>query len=240
MLSTSDSKFNELWQGFSSPLRALRLLLSSPKLLSLFVLPMAITVICISIAIYGILTGLWGVIQGWLSAWLSSTWAGYGAGALSLIAAVIISYFALSSLQFLIQLIASPFNDLLAEQTELALGIQSESESLTRLIQVFLIDLRKTLLVLVVTVGLFIWSALPVLGLLSIIGMAWLQAFTFLSYPQTRRRLGLQTSLIWMLANPLRSLGFGFACMILFYTPIINLFALPICVMAGTLTYLKK
>jgi CysZ protein len=238
MLSISDSRFEEFVAGFTSPLRALRLLLQHPRLLGLFILPMLITIVSLSLAIYAILTGVWTLLQSALTGWLGATGASWGAGALSLLTALLIGYFALSSLNVLIQLVASPFNDILAENTEKALGLASAEDGVLHLLSVFLIDIRKTALAL--TVGLLIWGTLPVLGLFSFIGMAFVQAFTFLSYPQSRRRMGLKHSLLWIIAHPGRSLGLGLASLILYSIPVLNLFALPVCVMAGTLTYLKK
>lgn len=240
MHSISDSRFKDFLEGFTSPLRALRLLLQQPRLMGLFILPMLITLVSLSLAIYAILTGVWTAVQGMLATWLGATGASWGAGALSLLTALLITYFALSSLNVLIQLVASPFNDILAEHTEKALGLQPSEEGVLHLLTVFLIDLRKTALALALTVGLLIWGTLPVLGLLSFVGMAFVQAFTFLSYPQSRRRMGLKHSVLWMFAHPARSLGLGLASLILYNIPVLNLFALPICVMAGTLTYLKK
>jgi CysZ protein len=240
MPSISDSRFKEFLAGLSAPIRVLALLLQHPRLLGLFILPMLITVLFLAVAIYGVLTGVWGLLKDLLAHWLSSGAATWGAGALSALAVLLIAYFALCSLNILIQLAASPFNDLLAEQTERALGLRSSPESLLHLVQVFWIDLRKTLLALTFTAFLLLWGTLPFVGVLSFLGMAWVQAFTFLSYPQSRRRLGLQHSLAWILANPYRTLGFGIACLILTNTPVLNLFALPLCVMAGTMTYLKK
>jgi CysZ protein len=240
MHSISDSRSREFLSGLASPLRVLALLLQQPRLLILFIVPMMITAVVLSLAIYGILTGVWGMLEGLLTHWLGASGAFWGAGALSALAGALIAYFGLCSLNVLLQLASSPFNDILAEQTEKALGLDTPKENLLHLIQVFWIDLRKAILILLLTAGLILWSTIPMAGILSVLGMAWLQAFSFLSYPQSRRKLGLLHSLAWTISNPYRTLGFGIACLVLSNTPVLNLFSLPICVMAGTLVFHKK
>ncbi|MBU6154016.1 MAG: EI24 domain-containing protein [Bdellovibrionales bacterium] len=239
MRSTLASRSREFLQGFTSPLRVLGLLLENPGLLGLFILPMAITLIVVSSVIYGVLIGLWGAFQNLFQSILGS-YSAIGTGVLSVIAGALLMYFSALSLGLLIQLFASPFNDILSEKTELACGENPPQTSLRRLIVVFLLDLRKTGFTLSLTLILFLLGLIPGFGLLSIPGLALVQAFTFLSYPLSRRTIGLRGSLGWIANNFYRSLGFGLITLALFSIPVINLFALPVSVIAGTLVYLKK
>jgi CysZ protein len=239
MHSTLASKSKEFVSGFTSPLRVLGLLLEHPGLLGLFILPMVITLIVVSTVIYGVLIGLWNALQGLFQSLLGTTSA-FGSGILSALAGALLIYFSALSLGILIQLMSSPFNDILAEKTEVACGESPPKTTLKRLVFVFLIDLRKTGFTLSFTLILFLIGLIPGIGLISIPGLAMIQAFTFLSYPLSRREIGLGGSLHWIRKNFFRSLGFGLITLALFSIPVINLFALPISVIAGTLTYLKK
>jgi CysZ protein len=167
----------------------------------------------------------------------AGTWA---PGILTALGGGLLLYLAFSSLNLLIQLVASPFNDLLSERTEQALGEPRHQTSLRAFIRVFWLDLRKTFLAVSLYSALSILAFIPGLGLLCIPGFAMIQAFTFLTYPQSRQQHGVRMSIAWMLQNPSRTLGLGAACLILFALPVFNLFALPLCVMAGTLVYHRK
>ncbi len=200
---------------------------------------MFLTVTAIAIAIYAVLIGAWSASQTLFHTWFGQSFA-FGSGILATLAVLLLAYFFLITLNLLIQLISSPFNDLLAEGTEKALGETVPPFSFTHLIKVFFLDLRKTglnfgLTIVFLGVGLF-----PFMGALSILGLAFVQTLSFVAYPQSRRNHGVAESLRWIQRNPFLSLGFGLASLLLFSVPVINLFALPVSVMAGTLVYLKK
>ena len=239
MPSNSASKSKEFAFGLTSPVRALALLLEHPDLLKLFLLPMATTLAFISVTIYALLAGLWKASQTWFYG-MSATPGNWAPGILTALGGGLLLYLAFSSLNLLIQLVASPFNDLLSEKTEQALGEPRYETSLGTILKVFWLDLRKTLLAVSLYLALSILAFIPGLALLCIPGFAMIQAFGYLTYPQSRRKHGVRKSITWMFQNPFRSLGLGVACLVLFAIPVINLFALPLCVMAGTLVYHRK
>lgn len=236
---TLASRFEDFWSGFSSPFRSLELLLRDPGLFTLFILPMSITLTAISIAVYGVLIGVWSAAKALFLSWFGNAFA-VGSGILAALAGLLLGWIAILVLNQLIQLLSSPFNDLLAERTEKALGEPVPPFSFGHLIAVFWIDLRKTVLVLFLTGSFLLIGLIPIFGILSVPGLAFVQALTFVSYPQSRRKHGIRESLRWIGANPERSLGFGLASLLLFSIPVLNLFALPLSVMAGTKTFLKK
>ena len=236
---TLASRFKEFFSGLSSPLRVLALLPENPGLFALFILPMLITAIVIAVGLYGVMIGVWSAAKTLFFSWFGHSFA-LGSGILATLAALLLGWVAILALNQLIQLLSSPFNDLLAERTERALGEPVPPFSFGHLLAVFWIDLRKTALGLALS-GLFlVVGILPFLGIVSVLGLAFVQALTFISYPQSRRRHGIRDSVRWLLAHPERALGFGLASLIMFSVPVLNLFALPISVMAGTKTYLEK
>ena len=236
---TSASRFKEFLDGFFSPLRVLRLLLEHPQLFILFILPIVLTVTAIAIAIYAVLVGAWTASQTLFHTWFGQSFA-IGSGILATLAGLLLAYFFLISLNLLIQLAASPFNDLLAEGTEKALNEPVPPFSILHLIHVFFLDLRKTVLNLGLTALFLVIGLIPFMGIISLLGLALVQTLSFVAYPQSRRRHGVMESVAWIRRNPFLSLGFGLASLLLFSVPVINLFALPVSVMAGTLVYLKK
>jgi CysZ protein len=236
----SDSKFKEFAAGFLSPLRALALLPDHPKLFGLFVLPMLITVSVVAVAIYGILIGTWSAVQGILLTWLGSSFSGIASGVVAALAALMLAYFAILFLNLLIEFVASPFNDFLSEAVEGAVKTSSRDTPSAPMVSVIWLDFRKTILISALTLLLLVLSLIP-LGQIAVIpALALLRTLTFITYPQNRRGHGIFESVGWIGANFPRALGFGLASLILFSTPVINLFALPLSVIAGTLVYLKK
>ncbi len=237
MISASRSK--EFLSGFSSPFRVLGLLLEHPSLFLLFILPMALTLLVLSCVIFALIAGTWSASQALFHSILGHTF-GIGSGIFSFIAGLAIVYSSMFIMNLLIQLLSSPFNDLLAERTEMALGEPPSKTGLMWAVFVFWIDLKKTALNLLLTIFFSLLGLIPGVGLMALPGLAMVQAFTFLSYPQNRRKDGIRASWAWIKENPYRSLGFGTASLLLFTIPVINLFALPISVIAGTITYLRK
>jgi len=236
---TSDSKFKEFTYGLTTPVRVLQVLLENPRLLGLFLLPMGITVLFIAITIYSLLIGLWSTSRDLLQHFLGS-WTFLGSGVISFIGGVLFFYLLSLILNLLVQLVSSPFNDILAEKTEIACGQTPDPVTLRRLLQVAWIDLKKTGFSLTATLILLLIGLIPGLGIASLPGLALVQAFIFLSYPLSRRTLGLRASLGWIGGSFFRALGFGLITLVLFAIPVLNLFALPLSVMGGTLCYLKK
>ncbi len=236
----SDSRFKEFAAGFLSPLRALALLPDHPKLFALFLLPMLITVSVVALAIYGVLIGTWSAAQGLLLTWLGSSFSGIASGLLAVLAALMLAYFAILFLNLLIEFVASPFSDVLSEAVEGAVRPSPGKAPSSAVLSVIWLDFRKTILISMFTLLLLILSLIPLGQLVVIPALALLRTLTFIAYPQNRRGHGIFESLGWIGANLPRALGFGLASLILFSTPVINLFALPISVIAGTLVYLKK
>jgi CysZ protein len=136
--------------------------------------------------------------------------------------------------------ISSPFNDRLALQTERSCGVPDPDENLAILLRGIWLDFKKTILALIAVILLTLFGLIPGIGILAWLGMALVNAFVYLSYPLNRRQAGIRDGFAWILAHPMRSLGFGIATTLLFAIPILNLFALPLAVVGGTLTYLRK
>ena len=239
MPSNLDSKFSQFLVGFSAPVRALQLLLVRPKLLSLFALPMMITLTTVAVLIYALLIGAWSWSQAAFHSAMGA-YAGILSGTLTMIIGIIVLFFSFQVLSLLIALVSSPFNDLLAEETERACGEREIKLGFPGLVRVFFLDLRKTILALTLLSVLTLFGFIPVIGMLSYLGLSLVSAFIYITYPLNRRKKGVGATLHWMRIHFFRSLGFGMATTLLFSIPVLNFFALPLSVIGGTLVYLKK
>ena len=239
MPSNLDSRFKQFAYGFSTPARVLALSIEHPKLILLSLLPVIMTLIVISISIYSLLAGVWHYSSEYFMNGLSAYASGLS-HLLVLIVGAILLYFIFHTLNLFTSLIASPFNDIWAEATEEATGAVRIKLGFFNLLRVFALDLRKTVLSVFALLGFALLSFVPLLGLFSLLGFSLIQTFTFVTYPQSRRQHGIRESISWISKNWAVSLGFGIVTLLLFGVPVINLFALPLSVIGGTLIFLKK
>jgi len=228
--------FSDFTYGLTTPVRAVTVIFAHPKLIALSGLPILTTVVLLSFAIYAILAGF--------GSWAHTTFLNHSAS-LSLIASIVFGlalvFFAINSLTFLSSLVASPFNDWLAESTEHSVQVPNvPTQNLARFIRVFFVDLRKTVLSLALSVLFTLGGLIPVVGIAFLLGLSLLNTFTFVTYPQSRRMHGIRASWKWISQHLAMSLGFGIVTTLMFSIPVANLFALPISVVGGTLLYFRK
>jgi uncharacterized protein involved in cysteine biosynthesis len=248
MPSNSDLRSKSFVQdflfGLMVPIRAVGVIFSRPKLLTLSLIPILATVVILALTFYAIMAGFGTFVRQWLMTSMHGMLADYSGG-LSLVASGIaglaLIFFALNSLTFLASLIASPFNDTLAESTEHAIEVSDiPTQNLARLIRVFFLDLRKTIITLTLSIVFTIGMLIPVVGIVFFLGVALLNTFTFVTYPQSRRVHGVFDSIAWVRKNLGLALGFGVITTLLFGFPVVNLFALPLSVVGGTMLYFRK
>lgn len=143
-------------------------------------------------------------------------------------------------------LLSIPFCDPLANATEKALGIHPSFDKNFKPLsgfRIFWIDFKKSICVLLLQVLtlvfclIFFW--IPGIQILAFLVNSGLMAFQFLSYPQTRRGLGLRESFQALQENPILYLSFGIFISILYLIPYLSSFLTPIAVIAGTILYAK-
>jgi uncharacterized protein involved in cysteine biosynthesis len=233
-----DSKFSEFVRGFLTPVRALQTVFHRPKLLTICLFPIFLTLVVAALCIYAVLIGAWSIGTTWFQSFAGS-YTGIATGIFAFFAGIFTLYLAFQSMSILLSLLASPFNDWLAEETERALGKAPIPLTFGVFVRVFFLDLRKTVLTLVASLGFWFLAFVPGLGLLSPLGFALITTLTFISYPQSRRHFGVIECLLWMKRNFAASLGFGLSAMILFAIPVLDVFALPLSVVGGTLLFLE-
>ena len=225
--------------GSLIPFRALDLIFSHRKLLLLSIAPILLAFLFLT----GGAVAFIYLAQSWVEATFH-TWVEGASGVLLKLAVLLVSfvsiYFILQWVSFIISLVASPFNELLAERTEFILGVRIEKASLGKLTRVFFLDLRKTLISLILLSIFSIGLLIPAFNVAFFLALALLTTFTYITYPQNRRENGIRESVKWISQNLAASLGFGIVTSFLFVSPIINIFILPVAVVGGTMLYFRK
>ena len=249
-------------RAFALPVEALRLLAREKALRRMALIPLALSAIALAAAV-GVIAAVAGDLDAAVSAlvprlevgaWYTWLWVGparvvlwVGAKLLFLVSALLIVVAA-----FLVaSLVASPFHDVLArrvEQIETG-GVAEEAGSGVRAIlaeggRAVREELRRLAFFVAV------WLVLVAFGVLvpggQLVAPAALTLFTLLflpldyaSYTFDRRRLTFPEKRRWVRANLGASLGFGAAAFALCAVPGVNLLAMPVLVVAGTLLALR-
>lgn len=232
--------------GITLPVRSIRLIIRRKSLFTLSFFPILLS---IGVSIWGV-----SALTAYLKGLGMNLLAQYGysegtitASAASILFTVVMWILAAIVFSMVAGVIASPFNDLLAESTEKEtslLPVPKSDRPFMNQLKLIRIDIIKTLVVtstqfFFLFMGLlFFW--VPVLNVLLAIITIWLMTFQFISYPQTRRGLGLMESIRFIRSHPFAALGFGLVTGSFFALPLLSVFALPTAVVGGTLLYARS
>ena len=139
---------------------------------------------------------------------------------------------------FTSSIVASPFNDMLAEKTERYIEPplpEVTEKGFHAQIKLIGIDLVKTVATGLASIIAILFSLIPIVNIFTFSIAFLLITFQFISYPQTRRGIGLKQGLGFLWTHLFASLGFGLALSFLFAVPFFSSFILPIAVVGGTL-----
>jgi len=142
----------------------------------------------------------------------------------------------------LANLIAAPFNSLLAERVEFYLtgtalpstGFLAQLKDVPRILgrqlSIIAYYIPRALLILILFfIPIIHVLATPIWFLFN----AWLMAFTYLDYPTDNHRIPLSDVKIWMKQNRWSCFGFGIMVLFLSMIPILNLIVMPAAVAGG-------
>ncbi len=231
-------RLRSLWFGITLPYRAGRLILSNRALFIWSVVPIVLTIV---LYIYGISS-----LQEWAIAMFQNyivykwgfgpeSWAAwffvlFGKAILWMIAAL--------TFAFASSMVASPFNDLLAEKAE---GFADPPlpdvthKSLRQKIELVGVDLFKTVAASGAAIFAIVFFWVPILNIAAFVLAFLLVTFQFISYPQSRRGIGLKQGARFLVRHVFACAGFGAVLSVLFAIPFFSSFVLPIAVVGGTL-----
>lgn len=146
-------------------------------------------------------------------------------------------------------IIAAPFNSLLAEKVDHHLtGYMSPAFSLRqnfkdlprivgRQISVLGYYLPRATLLLILFLIPVVQLVAPLLWFLF---NAWYLTLTYVDYPCDNHRIGLTDMRVWLKERRFTALGFGMAALVCMMIPLINLFAIPAAVAGGTLFWIRE
>ncbi len=240
-----------LFSGASYPFRAFALFWRSPRLLKYIAMPIALNV-ALGVVFY------WSLLR-WLGQNLNEVVA-YLPDWLSFLSVVIqvllvLVLFVVTGFIFLQfgVLLGSPWYGRLSEELERRrLGMLHQPEvgnpllaSLVDLWRAIAYELKKLLLWAMVVMPLFVFHFIPGIGtaIATFGGLALASLMTcmdFLDPSLERRRLRFRRKLQVIVRHLPATATFGIVCLGLVSIPFFNLFAIPICVAAGTLLFCDR
>lgn len=223
-------------------------LIMQPRLRRFVVVPVLVNTAIFAAAIaYGwmqfadLIAWLQSLVPGWLE-WL--TWLLWPLFAIGLLVVVFFTFGLLANL------IAAPFNGLLAEAVEHHLTGQAPGDGGG--LRELLGDLGPTLLDELRKLGYALFSAIPFLILFLIPGLnivapflwflysAWVLAVQYADFPMGNHGLRFREQRARLRQRPFLSLGFGAATLALTSVPIVNFLAMPSAVAGATALWLRE
>jgi len=230
-------RIRSLWFGFTLPYRALKLIVTNKSLLFWSVLPLALTFI---LFIYGI-----SQLQDWAISLLQEYIARLGFDPASLpgrflmlSGKMILWMVAALTFIFTSSIVASPFNDILAERSERFAEIPLPpvtKKTLKAHVKLIGIDLFKTVTAFSAAVLAIVFCWIPIVNIFAFILAFLLVTFQYISYPQTRRSIGIRQGARFLWHHMYACTAFGTILTFLFAIPFLSSFVLPLAVVGGTL-----
>ena len=231
------ARFASLRFGLALPWQAARLIGRTPPLLFWSAIPMGLTLVLY----YYVIGSLIALAQGVLAASFVFLGAAPGGLVLWLLQALsngVLLLVAALTFAFTSSVLASPFNDQLAAQAEkyAAPALPPVAPATRgRQVDLLLVDLAKAVATGTASVVALLVAWIPIVNLFSFAAAFQLVAFQYLSYPQTRRDIGLAPGALFLWRHAWACAGFGLTITVLFALPVVSSVALPVAVVAGTL-----
>jgi CysZ protein len=152
------------------------------------------------------------------------------------------------SFSILANIIASPFNSLLAEVTEKHLTGQTieDSDGLKQIIKdilpTILMEINKLIYMILWSIPfLFMLFFIPILGpILWFLFTAWMMSLQYMDYPMGNHKLSFSKQRSLQSKKRLFSMGFGGVTMGASMIPFVNFIVMPVAVIAATLIWVEQ
>lgn len=236
------SRLRDVAIGLGLPLRAVRVLLGSPKLIAFSLASALVT----AVTLFFVLVGSWRGGQGLAEAVIGTGGTLKSAAAFSLGAVLFTAFFVAGALTAPL-IVLAPLTDPISEATEARCGgftappftlsrflksvWESVAHTLLRLGLMLLGYLALAPLHLVPVAGSALWAVAS-----SVWAMFWICA-EHLSNPMARHLYRFRQVVRAAWARLPLSLGFGAALSVMLWVPVVNFFLMPVAVVAGTLLF---
>ena len=227
-----------LIQGFS--------LLRKPGLRRFVLMPLLVNILLFGGLVwwaYGWVEGASEYLIGKLPDWLH--WLRHVVVPVFVLTSLVVIFYGFS---ILANLIAAPFNGLLAEAVECHLTgktLQGDWRQLLRdILPSIFSELRKLLYFLLRAVPLLLLLLIPVFNIagsvLWVLFSAWMMTVQYIDYPMANHQLFFKDQRARLRKRPLLAWGFGGLVMLCTMIPVVNFFVMPAAVAGATLIWVRE
>jgi len=229
-----------LFQGFS--------LITKKNIRGFVAIPLLINIVVFASAIWFAKAqfDIWMVrLQEWLPSWLS--WVEWILLPVFSLMVLLVIYYTFS---IIANLIASPFNALLAERVEKVLegrplpetsGWKAMAKNIGKTMSS---EFKKVFYMLKWMPVLLLITVIPGVNLIApfawLIYGAWMYALQYTDFPMGNHEMFIKEELIVLRKNRSHALGFGLATNLITIIPVLNFFAMPVAVSGATAMWVKQ
>jgi CysZ protein len=250
---TPSTSSNNPVSGFSYLLKAITLA-SKPGIKRFVLIPLLINILVFVIALavgmhyFSIFmtdmldfSGLWEWVQNLLSFIKPLLWVVFFSAYLMLI------FFGFS---ILANIIAAPFNSLLAEATEkyLSGNVLNENTNMMQLLKdmipLILMEVKKIIYFVIRAIPLLILFVIPftapIAPILWFLFSAWMMSLQYMDYPMGNHQIDFNTQQKVQKQKRFFSLGYGTGVLIATMIPVINFLIIPLAVISATQIWVDK
>ena len=144
-------------------------------------------------------------------------------------------------------IVAAPFNALMAEKIEIHLTGKAPSSDISfakMAIDAIGSQLRKLVYIMLWALGLFLISLIPVVNLIApvlwVVFGSWLLSLEYFDYPMGNHDLVFDQEKRYLRERRGIALGFGSGVMVITSIPVINFVAMPVAVAGATLLWVEQ
>ena len=247
------NKMQQVLEGFSLPVKAVKTILKYPGLKSMALVPVLVTTVIFAclIALFIYLINLlnlpndvawefWGPCGQWLSAswnYLSGFFQGFLKWVVMQPLCLVVCYYIFSMVGMVL---ASPFNDMLSERVEKSVNPVTGTEVVPFSSKVMALSVYDSFVIvmkqLLASIPCLPLLLIPIVGMVPLLTVtAWYTGVGFLDLAMARNGKRRKDHKHIFSENKLKILGLGFAMEFLFMIPFFNLLLRPIGVTAGTM-----
>lgn len=234
------------WQGFWAPLRALKVIAFSPRLLVLLAIPLAINLgLYVIFFTYGSaylathIAALTAYLATMSPAWL----VGISAIALNIIGWLALALLAALSFTFVSGALLSPFNDAVSRVTVRIhaekLGVTLPAPLELSIVRTVWLELKRLTVLIVGGLATLLLGLVPFLQIPALAIGALLVSFEYFGFPLSQRTSSLAEVGLFVGRNKAVCLGFGSFLLLLMALPFTAIVYIPLAVVGGSLLYVE-
>ena len=148
----------------------------------------------------------------------------------------------LLSFTFVLNLLASPFNEKLCRKTLELFDFKFEHQELSLFKEthrVLIVEIKKIVFLGVLAIISFIINFIPLLAPLSFILSSFILAYYYLDYCLEVNKYSFKKRILFIIKNLFSIIIFGISLGIIMFIPFINLICLPIAVGGASVLFVK-